>query len=106
VNDGATVTDNVGSRYQPNAWGLYDMHGNAAEWTLTTWRPYPYAADGRDNGLAAGRKVVRGGSFYDRPDRARSSSRLSYPSWERVFNVGFRVVMTEEPAGAKVSSTR
>ena len=38
------------------------------------------------------RKVVRGGSFYDRPERARSAFRLGYPSWQRVFNVGFRVV--------------
>ena len=105
VNDNATITTQV-SRYRPNAWGLCDMHGNAAEWTLTTYKPYPYAPDGRDNGRAEGRKVVRGGSFYDRPERARSSFRLSYPPWQRVFNVGFRVVVLDEPALAKLSSTR
>ena len=91
VNDGAIVTENVG-KYLPNAWGLYDMHGNAAEWTLTAYAPYPYAADGRDSGSSDGPKVVRGGSFYDRPLRARSAFRLSYPPWQRVFNVGFRIV--------------
>ena len=92
VNDGSMVTDNTG-KYQPNAWGLNDMHGNVAEWTLTTYRPYPYnPADGRDNVSNDGRKVVRGGSYYDRPYRARSAFRLSYPAWQRIHNVGFRVV--------------
>ena len=91
-NDGAVVTAEVGG-YQPNAWGLRDMHGNAAEWTLTTYRPYPYQQDdGREDPASHGPKVVRGGSFFDRPARSRSAVRLSYPSWRRVFNVGFRVV--------------
>ncbi|MCX6904175.1 MAG: SUMF1/EgtB/PvdO family nonheme iron enzyme, partial [Verrucomicrobia bacterium] len=97
VNDGAVVTAEVG-KYQANSWGIHDMHGNVSEWTLTTYKPYPYdQADGRDAGLADGPKVVRGGSFYDRPERARSAFRLSYPAWQRVFNVGFRVV-SEGPA--------
>jgi hypothetical protein len=103
VNDGAVVTSEA-ERYQPNAWGLRDMHGNVSEWTLTTYRPYPYMADGRDDGQSEGRKVVRGGSFYDRPERARSAFRLSYPPWQRVFNVGFRVVVTEGPALARVGA--
>jgi formylglycine-generating enzyme required for sulfatase activity/Tol biopolymer transport system component len=95
-NDGAIVTAPVGS-YQPNAWGLYDMHGNAAEWTRTTYAPYPYHDDNGRNELGAdGRKVVRGGSFFDRPDRCRSAFRLAYPPWQRVFNVGFRVVCEME----------
>ncbi len=91
-NDGALVTVAPG-RYQPNAWGLYDMHGNVAEWTRSTYRPYPYV----DEPLAAspsnvGRKVVRGGSWRDLPKHATSSYRLSYLPYQRVFNVGFRVV--------------
>jgi formylglycine-generating enzyme required for sulfatase activity len=35
---------------------------------------------------------VRGGSRYDRPKRSRSFYRLSYPPWQRVYNVGMRVV--------------
>ncbi len=69
------------------------MHGNAAEWTLTTYAPYPYQADdGRNAGRPEGEKVVRGGSWYDRPIRARSSFRQSYPAWQKIFNVGFRVI--------------
>ncbi len=91
VNDGATATAEIG-RYAPNAWGLCDMHGNAAEWTRTTYRPYPYRDDGRDSDSDAGRKVARGGSFYDRPQRATSAYRYAYPGWQAVFDVGFRVI--------------
>jgi len=89
-SDGHSVTAPVG-RYRPNAWGLFDMHGNAAEWTRTTYHRYPYR-DAADATGAANRKVVRGGSFFDRPDRCRSALRTSYPKWRRIFNVGFRVV--------------
>jgi formylglycine-generating enzyme required for sulfatase activity len=95
-NDQSVVTAEVGLR-RPNAWGLHDLHGNAAEWTRTTYAAYPYAEeDGRNEQQSGSRKVVRGGSFYDPPARARSAFRLAYPSWQRVFNVGFRVV-SEDP---------
>jgi formylglycine-generating enzyme required for sulfatase activity len=110
-SDGALVTAEVGS-YQPNPWGLFDMHGNAAEWTRTLYRPYPYRNDdGRNIEPAAGaavysrpstdpsalRLVVRGGSWYDRPERCRSAFRLSYRPYQKVFNVGFRVVAEDAP---------
>ncbi|KKK76432.1 hypothetical protein LCGC14_2863710 [marine sediment metagenome] len=92
VDDSARVTADVG-KYAPNAWGLHDMHGNAAEWTRSLYRPYPYQeGDGRNDPAAAGPRVVRGGSFHDRPHRARSAFRLAYPAWAGVYGVGFRVV--------------
>jgi formylglycine-generating enzyme required for sulfatase activity len=91
-NDGALLSVKPGC-YRPNRWGLCDMHGNVAEWTRTTYRPYPYdAEDGRDNLSQSGLKVVRGGSWRDRPHRCTSSFRLAYQPYQRVFNVGFRVV--------------
>ncbi|MFH1268479.1 MAG: SUMF1/EgtB/PvdO family nonheme iron enzyme, partial [Planctomycetota bacterium] len=73
-NDGSLLTVAPGT-YGPNPWGLCDVHGNAAEWTRTTYRPYPYQSD--DDVLdAGGRKVVRGGSWRDRPKRCTSSFRL------------------------------
>ena len=83
-NDGALLSVEPG-RYQPNPWGLFDMHGNVAEWTRTTYQPHP-----RDPG--DGRKVVRGGSWRDRPQRCTASFRLAYQSYQCVFNVGFRIV--------------
>ena len=95
-NDNRLVTADVGS-YLPNPWGLYDMHGNVWEWTRSTYRPYPYQADdGRNDIGDTGRKVVRGGSWYDRPKRCRSAFRLSYPAWQKVYNVGFRIVVESD----------
>ena len=102
-DDGALATSTVGS-YRPNAWGLFDMHGNAAEWTLSAYAPYPYLTDdGRNDVGVGGPKVVRGGSFRDRPKRCRSAFRLSYPPWQRVHNVGFRVVLATAEADEKVA---
>jgi len=91
-NDGAVVTAAVGS-YRPSAWGLYDMHGNVAEWTRTTEAHSPSRAAARWNGAKRiGRKVAAGGSFFDPPRYCRSTARVGYPAWQRVFNVGFRVI--------------
>jgi formylglycine-generating enzyme required for sulfatase activity len=82
-----------GGAYLPNAWGLYDMHGNVAEWTRSAYRPYPYRADdGRNNLDDDSKRVVRGGSWRDRPHRAHSAFRLAYRRYQAVYNVGFRVV--------------
>ena len=96
-NDGGLVSMPVGS-YRPNPCGLYDMHGNVWEWTLSCYRGYPYSEnDGRNDGDSSECRVVRGGSWYDRPKRATSSFRLAYPPYARVFNVGFRIVAEELP---------
>jgi len=95
-NDGGFISVDVG-KYQPNAWGLYDVHGNVWEWTRSLYRPYPSRDDdGRNDPAAAGRRVVRGGSWYDRPKRCTSAFRLDYAPYQNVFNVGFRVVMEEK----------
>lgn len=92
-NDHALVTAEVGA-YKANAWGLHDMHGNVWEWTRSAYRPYPYRDDdGRNQPGANDRCVVRGGSWYDRPQRCRSAFRLSYPAWQKVYDVGFRVIV-------------
>jgi len=91
VNDKQAVSAPVGS-YRANPWGLYDMHGNVAEWTASAYLPYPFRPDDPCHGAADSRKVARGGSWYQRADLAHSACRTSYWPYQRVFNVGFRVV--------------
>jgi len=102
-NDGGFVSEDVG-KYQPNAWGLRDMHGNVSEWTRSTFKPYPYRDDdGRNDPSAAANRVVRGGSWRDRPKRARSAFRLAYRPYQGVYHVGFRVVCETEPVVGETS---
>jgi len=93
-NDGQFLVTGT-KQYKPNPWGLYDMHGNVAEWTRSDYVTYPYKAGKSDTLSLKERKAVRGGSFFDRPYRATASYRLGYAPWQGVFNVGFRVVMEE-----------
>lgn len=81
-------------QYKPNPWGLKNMIGNVAEWTDSPYRPYPYRAD---DDHQASRRVVRGGSWQDRPREATASFRLPYPRWQCVFDVGFRIVCLDHP---------
>ena len=90
-NDETLHLAKVGS-FKPNPWGLFDMHGNAAEWTRSDYKPYPYADDGRNSG-GKDKKVVRGGSWHDRPFRSTSSYRLGFNAWQPVYHTGFRVII-------------
>lgn len=95
-NDGGFISEPVG-RYIRNPWDIFDMHGNVWEWTLSAYKPYPYKdEDGRNTISANTKRVARGGSWYDRPKRSTSSFRLPYRDYQKVYNVGFRVVMLEE----------
>jgi formylglycine-generating enzyme required for sulfatase activity len=83
-------THPVGSK-QPNAWGLHDMHGNVAEWTLDQYIPDYYKKFKKvtANPVAKPEKlyphVIRGGSFEDEPAALRSANRKgSDPRWKRI----------------------
>ena len=84
----------VGS-YKPNAFELYDMHGNVREW-CEDWRGvYPAGSLTDPKGLAMGEyRVVRGGAFSYNESSARSSSRGNgTPSYQSLSN-GFRLART------------
>lgn len=94
-NDGGFLSDGAGL-YTPNAWGLHDMIGNVAEWTRSDYKPYPYSdTDGRNAGSPKESKVVRGGSWRDRPAQARAAYRLPYRNYQPVYNTGFRIISEE-----------
>ena len=101
----------VGTK-KPNPWGLFDMHGNAREWTLDAYLPsYQKHPDGSLNPLALSPKryprITRGGDWDDDPQDLRSGARLpSSQSWKNTdpqdpksiwyhtdkWGLGFRII--------------
>jgi formylglycine-generating enzyme required for sulfatase activity len=90
----APPTHPVGTKL-PNAWGLYDMHGNVFEWCLDSWHT---SYDGAPTDGSAWEPetiwdhVIRGGSWYYNVGRWRSADRLAEAPYGRFNFVGFRVV--------------
>jgi formylglycine-generating enzyme required for sulfatase activity len=86
-------TAKVGS-YQPNAWGLYDMHGNVWEWCLDWYETYP-GDESDPSGAASGSyRVSRGGGWSSSAGGCRSANRFSGRPGSRYIYFGFRVSMT------------
>ena len=92
VDDGNMI-QTASDTYKPNPFGLYSMHGNIAEWTRSCYLPYPY---NEDSHATSDYKVVRGGSYIERPQFATTYARKAYYPWQRVFNVGFRVIIEND----------
>ncbi len=96
ANDGHVFTAPVG-KFQPNAFGLYDMHGNVWEW-CADWYDGGYyfklLVDVPTGLPTAKYRVLRGGAWDLGPIFARSACRFGGPPVFRGGNSGFRVVRT------------
>jgi formylglycine-generating enzyme required for sulfatase activity len=98
--DGYIYTAPVGS-FLPNAFGLYDMHGNAWQWVEDCWHDNYYGAPNDGSAWTTsgdcGRRTRRGGSWYSVSGTLRAASRGAGPTDDRDSNDGFRVARTLSP---------
>lgn len=89
-------TTDVG-KFMPNAFGLYDLHGNVREWCADPWHENYHNAPSNSKAWHKGGnkawRTLRGGSWANKPSHCRSAHRSGYP--ENLLNraIGFRVAM-------------
>ena len=104
-NTGSSITNNTGwysansnsrtheaGKKPPNAWGLYDMHGNVWEWCWDWYGSNTSGVQTDQLGVSSGTyRVLRGGSWYDSARNLRSSDRYFENPWNRHRSLGFRL---------------
>jgi formylglycine-generating enzyme required for sulfatase activity len=90
-------THPVGQKSE-NPWGLHDLLGNVAEWTLDVYGPYPRLDPSTDpTGPPSGHaRVVRGGAWRSFPPALRCAARTGTPESYQLSHVGLRVVQEIE----------
>ena len=89
----------VGS-FEPNGFGLYDMHGNVSEWVEDCWNKNYHGAPDDGSSWLQGEcryRVLRGGSWSNAPGNLRSAHRSEDTAGSRSNNVGFRVARALAP---------
>ena len=79
---------------KPNAWGLYDMHGNVYEWCSDWFGDYSFQPKTDPVGAEDGLTHVYRGGCWDSVERAcRSAHRIKYPATSRLDYTGFRIII-------------
>lgn len=81
----------------PNAWGLYDMYGNAREWCLDHYHWQMTISQGGNASVATLNRVVRGGGFRDSPQDCSSDTRHAEYRGNAYDDLGFRVAALAVP---------
>ena len=86
TDNSSSTTHLVGTK-QPNELGIYDMSGNVYEWCSGIYKPYP-GCTGETHDT---RRVLRGGSWRDVPEKCRTTNRIHGATSSAVIDFGFRL---------------
>lgn len=91
--------------YNANHFGLYNMHGNVAEWVWDWYGEYDTNAAENPTGPESGSyKVARGGGWNDFPKHVRSAYRSAYPADVPLYSIGMRVARNADGSTGEVKS--
>lgn len=92
-------------QYAANDYGLYNMHGNAAEWIWDWYSEYDSKAATNPTGSESGNaKIVRGGGWNDHPKHIRSAYRGAQPADVGLYSIGIRPVRNAGTATGRIKS--